>query len=232
MISEEEIVTRFDGERKDFVTAIFDHSKTAVKWTTVNIEAVMAGAGSDRQRILSALEYFHEKGWIDLQPKSGVEVFDILKPEFDLDSTAQELADLFAGKEQKDVLRLHTMIDMFESGKCLARELSAYFGETLAKDCGRCSNCKGQGPVRLPSQVLPRLDDLPIHSIVQGLMEALPGPLTINLVTRFLCGIISPRLIQYKAKQIPGFGRLDAYPYKTVEIWVDGYLKKLCGSSD
>jgi ATP-dependent DNA helicase RecQ len=42
----------------------------------------------------------------------------------------------------------------------------------------------------------------------------------VTLITRFLCGISSPRLVEYKAKNLPGFGRLEAYSYKTVEKWV------------
>ncbi|MBC8441756.1 MAG: hypothetical protein H8D87_18980, partial [Deltaproteobacteria bacterium] len=93
---------------------ILDHSKAAVKWSNVDINGIVAQSGSQRQRVLTALEYFHEKGWIDLQTKSGVEVFEILNTGFDIDSTAHKLANLFMKKEKKDIERLHTMIEMFE----------------------------------------------------------------------------------------------------------------------
>ncbi len=98
---------------------------------------------------MTALEYFYEKEWIDLQPKSGVEVFEILNTSFDIDSTAHELTRLFTNKEEKDVARLHTMIEMFEADQCLAKGLSAYFGEKLDRDCGQCSVCMDNGPVQL-----------------------------------------------------------------------------------
>ncbi len=226
LISGDKIIANFTGERKDFVRTILDHSRTAVKWSNVNIDKIVAASGFERQRILTALEYFHEKGWIHLQPRSGVEVFEITSPGFDLDSVARKLADLFAEKEKKDVARLHTMIDLFEADQCLAKSLSAYFGEKLDMDCGRCTVCLDKTPIRLPASELPPLDTLDFHDIVRSLTDAAPPPLPVPLITRFLCGISSPWLVQYKAKQMTGFGRLQAYPYKAVEKWVRLHLRQ------
>ncbi|RLC06255.1 MAG: recombinase RecQ, partial [Deltaproteobacteria bacterium] len=131
----ENIIKKFKGEKTQFVKTILDNSTTAKTWTKVNIDNIVAESGFDRQRVLTALEYFHEKVWIDLQPKSAVEVFEILNPEFDIDSTAQDLANLFVEKEKKDVARLHAMIELFEKNQCLPKSLSAYFGEQLDADC-------------------------------------------------------------------------------------------------
>ncbi len=216
----EEILTHFNEERKQFAQIIFNHCKTAVKWTDVDIPGIMTEYGSDRQRILTALEYFHEKNWIDLQPKSGVEVFEILNTQFDIDTTAQKLTNLFMQKEKKDVARLHTMIELFEKGQCLSKSLSAYFGEKLDTACGVCSFCLNNAPVKLLHSKLPSLNTIDLHPLIDGLINVAPSPLPTNLATRFLCGITTPRLLEYKARQIKGFGRLEAYPYKDVEKWV------------
>lgn len=220
LIPAENIIENFNGGRGQFVKIILDNSKTAKTWTKVDIDNTVAESGSERQRVLTALEYFHGKEWIDLKPKSAVEVFEILNSEFDIDSTAKDLANLFVEKEKKDVARLHTMIELFETDQCLAKSLSAYFGEGLDANCQRCSVCIMKEPVKLLSSRLPSLDMLNFHSLVQPFVEAAESPLPVGIVTRFLCGISSPRLIEYKAKQMAGFGRLEAYPYKTVEKWV------------
>lgn len=220
VIPAQEILANFNQEKKVFVQTILDHSKTAVTWTHVDIEGIITATGSPRQRVLTALEYFHEKKWIDLQPKSQVEVFEILNPGFDLDATVQTLATLFREKEKKDVDRLHTMIEIFETDQCLAKSLSAYFGETLDADCGRCSVCLDKRPIRLPMSTLPSLDNFRFHDLVKPLAAVAPSPLPIDLATRFLCGITTPRLVQYRARQMPGFARLESYPYKAVEKWV------------
>ncbi len=223
LVPSEKILANFSHERKQFVKTILDHSKTAIKWVNVDIDQIIVESGSDRQRVLTALEYFHEKRWIELQPKSGVEVFEILNSTFDIDSTAQELSNLFIKKEKKDVARLHTMIEMFETDQCLAKNLSAYFGEKLDRDCNRCSVCMDNGPVQLPSSTPPSLTRLDFNSLVQVLTDTALSPPSVTQATRFLCGILTPRLIQYKARQMPGFGRLEAYPYKTVEKWVQSH---------
>ncbi|MCP3874000.1 MAG: RecQ family ATP-dependent DNA helicase [Desulfobacteraceae bacterium] len=225
LVPAEKIIANFDKERKQFVKLILDHSKAAIKWVTVDINQIIIESNSDRQRVLTALEYFHEKGWIDLQPKSGVEVFEILKPEFDIDSTAQELANLFINKEKKDVGRLHTMINIFETDQCLAKNLSAYFGEKLDRDCNQCSVCMDNGPIKLPSSKPPSLNELDFNRLIQDLADTDLSPLPVTLTTRFLCGISTPRLIQYKARQMKGFSHLEAYPYKAVEKWVQAHLK-------
>jgi ATP-dependent DNA helicase RecQ len=55
------IAAEFDGERKKFVEAVFAHAKTARVWTLPDIDAAMAATGSDRRRIVAALDYFDEK---------------------------------------------------------------------------------------------------------------------------------------------------------------------------
>jgi ATP-dependent DNA helicase RecQ len=101
LMSAENIIENFNSEREQFVKTVFNNYKTAKTWTKVDIENIVSESGFDRQRVLTALEYFHEKKWIDLQPKSGVEVFEILNPEFDIDSTAKDLANLFVEKKKK-----------------------------------------------------------------------------------------------------------------------------------
>lgn len=223
----EKIIANFDGERRQFVKTILDNSIVARTWASVDIDNIVAQSGFDRQRVLTALEYFHEKGWIDLKPKSAVEVFEILDPGFDMVSTARETADLFIEKENRDVARLHAMVKLFEDDRCLAKSLSSYFGERLDSNCGKCSVCLEKKPVRLQSSEQPSLDLMDFHSLVKPLADVAELIMQSDLVTRFLCGISSPRLIEYKARQLPGFGRLEAWPYKVVEKWVaDHYEKK------
>lgn len=218
--SAEEIAGNFEGERKRFVQTIFNHSGTARTWTYPDIDTICAESESDRQRVLSALEYFNEKGWIELQPRSGVEVYDILNPEFDPEQTAEDLMALFREKEAKDVARIHAMLGILEKDRCLAQSLSSYFGEELPTPCGRCSTCIDKRPSRLPSVALPPLDGLDANDLVAPLTAALNVPVPVSLAVRFLCGIATPRLVQLKSKKMPGFGRLGNYPYKTVEKWV------------
>jgi ATP-dependent DNA helicase RecQ len=89
----------FEGERKQFVPAIINHCHTRKIWTTVDIQAILSSYNTDRQRILAALEYFEERGWIDLQSRQAVEVYDILTQVFYIDVMAEKMNAFFKNKE-------------------------------------------------------------------------------------------------------------------------------------
>ena len=61
-----------------------NHCHTRKIWTTVDIPAIFNSYDTERQRIIAALEYFDEKGWIELQSKQAIEVYDILTQAFDI----------------------------------------------------------------------------------------------------------------------------------------------------
>ncbi len=223
LTSSEDILSNFKNERKEFVKTILNNCKTARTWTTVDIEKIVIESGSKRQRILTALEYFDEKSWIILRPKTSVDVFEITHKEFDIDSTARELATLFLQKEEKDISRIHSLIDFFEKDQCLARNLSAYFGENLQENCNRCSVCLNKAPTHLPFTELPDLKQFDYETLVRPLLDKADTTLSVNQITRFFCGIATPRLVQYKAKQMAGFSKLAAYNYKAVKEWVQSH---------
>ena len=145
-----EIINQFEGERKQFVTAVIDHCHTRKVWTTVDIQAILNNCNTDRPRILAALEYFDEQGWIDLQSKQAVEVYDILTQAFDIDNLAEKMDALFKKKERLEIQRIHHMVSFFESDACISKQLAGYFGEHLQQErCGHCSFCKS-GKAVLP----------------------------------------------------------------------------------
>ncbi|MCP4744760.1 MAG: ATP-dependent DNA helicase RecQ [Desulfobacteraceae bacterium] len=220
----QEIINTFQGKRKQFVHTIFKYAKPAKTWSHLNIDAVIEESGSQRQRVLTALEYFNEKRWIHLQPKLAVEVFTIDNPGFNIGATADKLTKLFKNKEKKDVDRIHAMLEMFEKPQCLAKSLSAFFGENLDTDCARCSVCLQHPPIILPAHELPPLENHDAAALLQPLKEKALPDLSADLATRFLCGINTPRLAQYKAKEMPGFGKLEQYSFKVIEQWVTAKL--------
>ncbi len=222
--TQEEIAAAFDGERRGFIETIFAGSRTAKTWTTPDIDAVMKQSGAPRKRVLAALDYLDENGWIELAPRSAVEVFEVLRPGVDAGETARSLQALFKEKEALDVGRIHRTLALLEGAACLAQGLSAYFGETLPAPCGQCSFCRSGKPARLPGEPRDPLGGIAFAPLLEELSGALGPPLPVELVTRFLCGISTPRLIQGKATRLKAFGRLHAYPYREVAAWVAGQL--------
>lgn len=89
-----------------------------------------AGLDASRARVIAALEYFQDKGWVVLEGKRMTDVYEVRRPEFDIDALTDRLLAESQAREQAEIDRLQAMLDLFESDTCLTRRLAAYFGDT------------------------------------------------------------------------------------------------------
>ncbi len=216
-----DIINTFEGERKRFVTAVMDHCHTKKIWTTVDIQAILDSYDTDRQRILAALEYFEEKGWIDLQSSQAVEVYDILTQAFNIDDLAEKMYALFRKKESLEIQRIHDMVGFFESDACISRQLAGYFGEHLVKErCGHCSFCKSGKAVLQTTTDLKPLSQFEFKTITAEFTQAVGEQFSAVNLTKFLCGIYTPVFSKLKIKNLPYFGVLESYPFLEVKDWI------------
>ena len=215
------IISSFEGERKQFISAVMSHCRTRKIWTTVDIPAILNSYATDRQRILAALEYFEEKGWIELQSRQAVEVYDILTQAFNIDDMAEKMYALFKKKESLEIQRIHNMVSLFESDACISKQLAEYFGEHLEKEsCGHCSFCKSGKAVLQTTTELKPLSQFEFKTITAEFTQAVGGQFSEVNLTKFLCGIYTPVFSKLKIKKLPYFGILESYPFLEVRNWI------------
>jgi ATP-dependent DNA helicase RecQ len=215
------IISSFEGERKQFVTAVMNHCHTKKIWTQVDIQGILDSYDTDRQRILAALEYFEEKGWIDLQSRQAVDVFDILTQAFNIDDMAEKMYVLFKKKERLEIQRIHNMVGFFESDTCISKQLAGYFGEHLAKErCGHCSFCQSGKAVLQATTKLKPLAQFEFKKITAEFTQAVGQQFSEVNLTKFLCGIYTPAFSKLKIKKLPYFGILESYPFLEVKNWI------------
>jgi ATP-dependent DNA helicase RecQ len=216
-----EIISSFEGERKQFVAAVMNHCHTRKKWTTVDIPAILNNYATDRQRIIAALEYFDEKGWIELQSKQAIEVYDILTQAFDIKIMAEKMYAKFKKKEGSEIQRIHNMVSFFESEACISRHLAEYFGEYLEKErCGHCSFCKSGKAVLLTTSALKPLSYYEFSEVAGEFIRAVGEQFGEVNLTKFLCGIYTPVFSKLKIKKLPQFGIFERYPFMEVNNWI------------
>jgi ATP-dependent DNA helicase RecQ len=216
-----EIISNFDGERKQFATAVLKNCHTKKVWTAVDIAAILDNYQTDRQRILAALEYFDEKGWIELQSRQAVEVYDILMQAFNIDGLAEKMYALFKQKEHVEIQRIQNMVSFFESDACISKQLAGYFGEVLDKErCGHCSFCKNGKAVLQNTTKLKPLSNFNFNEITDEFLQAVGEHFSEGNLTKFLCGIYTPVFSKLKIRRLPYFGILESYPFLAVRTWI------------
>ncbi|QYY82323.1 RecQ family ATP-dependent DNA helicase [Pseudomonas germanica] len=229
LLEPEVLLERFEGERRDFVAAIIQTSARARTWATVNFEAMYSQYSAERNRVVKALDYFQEKGWVELESKQMTEVYSLLNSDFDSDVLSAELHEFFTRHEQAEVARIHAMLEVFATERCLGNRLAKYFGDHNAPEqCGHCSVCHGQ-VARLPAPPeLPALVDKNFAALCGDFIhrhEQQTGVIpTAERLTRFLCGISVPLFTKLKARTITGFAALEEYPYAEVRSWAQEHL--------
>jgi len=224
LIEPDALLARFEGERQQFVSAIIQTSSRARTWATVNFDTLYSQHQADRNRVVKALDYFQEKGWIELESKQMTEVYSLLLTEFDVEALSLELHEYFTAHERGEIVRIHAMLALFASDTCLSYRLAHYFGDGQApQQCGHCSVCAGQ-VARLPEPpALAPLVDKNFEALCaafihrhQEFTASYPPP---ERLTRFLCGISVPLFTKMKARGIAGFAALENYPYAEVREW-------------
>lgn len=227
LLEPEALVAKFDGERRQFVEAIVHSSARARTWCTLDFDVLYGQHGADRARVVKALEYFQEKGWIELESKQMTEVYALLDQRFDAEALSGELHAYFKQHEASEITRIDNMLALFESAECLSQRLAAYFGDRQAPQrCGHCSVCNGQ-VAKLPEPpTLAPLEQIDLAArcaeLSQRYTQLKGGAPSAECLTRFLCGISVPVFTKLKARQLPGFASLEAYPYAEVRARLAG----------
>lgn len=208
--TKEDVLNAFQGERREFLQAIFQHSHFKKVWGEPNFEALFQHYQCERSRVVNALEYLQEFGFIVLETKKITEVFSVNDSALASPSLVDNLHQYFIEKEQSEIKRIATLVRFFELNKCLSRNLSLYFDDQqVPGNCGHCSVCRGQFAKLEHSTIT----DIPPDDVLKTYLAELTTqlstktkqPLSVNTFTRFLTGLMVPTFSRNKVKQLPGF---------------------------
>ncbi|MGC9459579.1 RecQ family ATP-dependent DNA helicase [Vibrio genomosp. F10] len=223
--TKDKILQRFEGERRQFVETIFACSPKARTWCQIDFDALWQVYSAERQRVISAIDYFHEQGWIELESKQITDVYQVNDTSCPQEQLVDKLNHLFKNKENAETNRLAEMIDFFESDTCLSQRLALYFSDHNApKNCGHCSVCQGETailPHKKPDEIDPNLLSEWLNEFTQASQKTLSN----EALTRMLCGITTPLSTKLKAKKMAGFGKLENSSFSQVLICVQAARK-------
>ncbi len=218
--SSDEILEPFEGERRHFLEALFRQVKKGRTWFSLDLGAAASTLGCPRERIVRALDWFSEKGMLELQASGVRHRYRRLTSPKSLDHLAATLHQRIMNREAGELGRLRQVRELATMEGCRHVKLADHFGERLAEPCGHCSGCRGE-PLPLPAT--------PTHAIPEALSAALEPLLdekgdlfdSPRVLSRFLCGIASPRLSRAKLGGHRLFGSLAGIPFAQVMSWAE-----------
>jgi ATP-dependent DNA helicase RecQ len=215
-ISGSELIGKFEGERQEFVRGLLACSTKKKVWFSIDLPNAMKKLNCDRLRIVKALDYFGEKGWLELKASGLVHGYRKLKPFESQEQIVQAFFEKTESRESGEIQRTRQVLNLAAATECQAGMMSAHFGQPLDEPCGTCSFCLGEGPFELPNPVDQTLDGS-IIGLVEELVAKHPVALnTPRAIARFLCGIRSPALSRARLSGHPSFGTCEQIPFDQV----------------
>ena len=216
-VPSKEILAKFEGERREFLTIVMQQVTKAAKWYTVDIERAAQKSNSDRMRVVKAFDYLAEQGLIELKPSGLMHRYRRLKTSSNLDAVIDDLCDRMRRREKRDLERLDEVIALATDDGCQVSRLSGHFGEPLPAPCGHCSRChdKSSETGRV-ARFEPAMSAARWQQAEQLCRQQRDVLGTASRLAKFLCGIGSPKLTRAKLTKHELFGVFENSPFKQV----------------
>lgn len=209
-----EILARFDEERAKFIGQMLKHSKKGKTWFSIDVADAALAMDEPRERLVAALDYLDQKGDLLLQTAGVRHGFRVLKSPPSRKELVKVLVDKFQQREDQDIARIRSVLDLVDSPTCLTQSLLQYFGEDRAP-CGHCDRCNGDMPTPLERNAT-ELSEADRQCIEQVAVEGHPALAAPRQLARFLCGVTSPATTKAKLRKHDNFGKLERVPFSTV----------------
>ena len=200
-------------------------SKTAKRWTNIDVDQAARKAGVDRAIIVGKLQEWHNSGAVELQPSGVINRFRILnkfpETEEDKHEIVKALHTYLETSESDGMAKVHGVIELLTAKACLSRGLAKHFGDEDSvpnQGCGHCSFCLSGKPVLF--------DQADTRSrkgrIDKTKLEAILAATKVRDDARFLArvafGISSPRVTMEKLGKHAVFGSMDDCDFHVCSI--------------
>jgi ATP-dependent DNA helicase RecQ len=217
------MVEQFKGERQEFVRGIFKAAREGRTWYTLTPDDVARQLRADRGRVVSAVEYLGQQGWVEIEASEVRQRFTRLVADPDVGALAAELMERFARREEQEVRRIQDTVDLATSPSCLTNRLLAHFGEVREAPCGHCTFCEtGEArvfpPLPEPRPIAESVDARELRAVRDAHRDALGEP---RQLARFLCGLSSPATGKARLGRHPLNGALEDRRFADVLAWCE-----------
>jgi ATP-dependent DNA helicase RecQ len=212
----QEILGNFQGERREFLASLFRMARKKRKWFGIDLEKASAELGEPRERLVSALDYLADQGWMRVKASQLRHRYRVLHRPAELDALADELHRRCLALESREMERVDQVLELSQYHGCRWNALCDHFGEERLHPCGHCSYCLDGEPPPLPEPEKVEIDDGLWQRALELRRERsdiLGAP---RALARFLVGLTSPRLGRARLSSHALFGSLSRVPFTEV----------------
>ncbi|HEY3998124.1 MAG TPA: RecQ family ATP-dependent DNA helicase, partial [Candidatus Xenobia bacterium] len=208
----EEVLAHFDTQRRAFLERLLGQARPGTRWLNLDVDKASATLGEPRTRLVNAINYLEEKGWMTVQVAGVRQGYRRLQLP-DVEAAVGTLIDRFEAREHGDLRRIEQVVQLATTESCLAHRLWGYFGDDSVKTCGNCSRCAGHLP---PPRPAPRAVDEGRIAYAIGALPPSPALASPRQKARYLCGLASPMASRERLTRDPMFGALGQVPFHVV----------------
>ncbi|MDQ6955077.1 MAG: C-terminal helicase domain-containing protein, partial [Mariprofundaceae bacterium] len=215
LLSSQEILSHFEGERHTFLRSIFLQAKKAKTWFNIDMEQAAQQLGSSRERIIRALDYLADQNMLAVKVSGVRNPYRLIKAPDDLMALADHLHQRALKREQSEISRLQQVLDLVGLEGCQVNALATHFDDPRQTPCGHCSWCLHQTAAKSLVRIEPQIN----HEIWTQALKLRKEKAALHDVVslvRFLCGVTSPQLTRAKLSRHVLFGALADIPFQTL----------------
>jgi len=225
-----EVFARFPGERGEFLSRIFAAAKKGRVWYSLDPADLASRIGSDRERVVRAMEYLDEQALVELRASEPrVRFARVDDSGSEKRTLVGALAQRFQRREELEIQRLQQVLQLVEHPGCQSAALVAYFGENLEAPCGHCGFCESGFAPGLPGvPVAPPIDNVVnVEELAEVCAAHVAALGAARQQARFLCGLSGPAFAQARLSRQSLFGVLEERRFADVLTWCQQQQQRL-----
>jgi len=125
LVSSKSILDRFDGERRTFLAGVLSSLTKGRVWFSLNTILAAKRLGVERERIVKAVDYMAEQGWLEVQVSDLVHGYRWLRRIEQPKTLADQLHANLANRERSEVARIDNVFQLAKAESCQAEILSS-----------------------------------------------------------------------------------------------------------
>ncbi len=215
-VTSQTILNHYTGERRKFIGSVLASLTKGRTWFLLDMAVATRRIGGEREDIVRAIDEMSEAGWIEVQVADLVHGYRWLRRPESPKTLADSYHARLTSREAQEIVRLDDVYVISRAESCQAAQLSSHFGETIGEPCGRCTACRGDGPLEIPTNKTRKIGSSALKA-VQEVAKQYPDHFTSPRdQARFLCGLGSPHFTRARLTRDANFGICDRVPFAEV----------------